>query len=168
MSLTNEQIKNIVNKLHDSNDGVVLETINEIRKIGDDRLIGSLLNVMKNNKNPEVSNLIINLLNDLKIQSSVPEIIKCIKDKTCDNNITQVTASCWQNGLNFSEHLDTFVNILIAYDYQTAIEAFTVIEENLENATHQQIDELRDNIKSKMIQASEDKQLLLGELLKMI
>ncbi len=74
----------------------------------------------------------------------------------------------WQNGLDFKNHLPLFADLMIEGDWETAFEAFTVIE-NMENLPEQKIiDVAAGKIREALKSADDQKKYFLTESLSLI
>ncbi|HEX2394553.1 MAG TPA: hypothetical protein VHI78_04365, partial [Bacteroidales bacterium] len=77
-------------------------------------------------------------------------------------------AACWQSGLDFSSYLQVFAGLFIQGDYSTALEAFTVIEESLGNATEDEVYACIQFLKESEYLVSDEKLPLYRELQKVV
>jgi hypothetical protein len=64
--------------------------------------------------------------------ASVPIIVEAIMNKEYSSIQEMLLRACWENGLDYSKYLPTFVNCY-SWKFYECIEAFTVIE-NMEQA----------------------------------
>jgi len=71
---------------------------------------------------------------------------------------------CWQSRLDFSGSLDVFFEILVDGDYQTSIEAFTVIESAMMNLNREEIEQRLDWLKISSHRVISNKQSLIHEM----
>jgi hypothetical protein len=84
------------------------------------------------------------------------------------NYIGDVISSCWQSRLDFHAHLNTFATCFLYSDYQTSLEAFTVIEEMLWKSSNNQIESCKEILMKNDSKISDEKQPLYKELIKVI
>jgi hypothetical protein len=54
--------------------------------------------------------------------------MRAIEDDKYKGIRKTILAACWQNGLDFSTFLPVFIDLVIQEDWETAFEAFTVID----------------------------------------
>ena len=77
-------------------------------------------------------------------------------------------ASCWQSRLDFSSYLPVFAGLFFQQDYQLSIEAFTVIEESLHNASVAEKNECLKILDKKVASVSDELSPLYNELRKVV
>ena len=53
-----------------------------------------------------------------------------------------IVSSCWQSGLDYSEHATVFASLFAKGSYQLALECFTVLEESMNNLDRDVRDEI--------------------------
>ncbi|NLE34444.1 MAG: hypothetical protein GX622_05030 [Bacteroidales bacterium] len=68
------------------------------------------------------------LFNDMKEQGAKPEIIDAINAVTDQKSKAMLLSSCWQSGLDYSEHAHSLAGFFMTGDYMTSLECFTVFE----------------------------------------
>ncbi len=68
------------------------------------------------------------LFNDMKEQGATGEIIDAINVVTNQGSKAMLLSSCWQSGLDYSEHADSMAGFFMSGDYMTTLECFTVFE----------------------------------------
>lgn len=154
----------MIDKLFSKNTEEILLTIGQIRDKGDVSIIPHTIELLNNKPGIEIEKAIITLLNDLKIQGSAEEIVKALGNKKYAAIHKQLLVSCWESGLNYSNHLEFFVDLFITGNFDIAFEAYTVIE-NMENKfsrdiVHPFIDKLLKNAST----IAQEKSELLTEL----
>ena len=81
---------------------------------------------------------------------------------------SDVIAIFWQSRLDFSNYLPVFVRVFIKEDYQTAIEAFTVVESSISNMSIEIQHECMDILKTAEGSITRLKRPLYEELIKVI
>ncbi len=129
----------IQKKLESPNEIHVLDTIKEIRYSGKPEIIPLLLNLINSAKSTRIIQEVLTLFSQLKDQNCVPYIADALKEKDFGEKITPLIASCWQSGLDYSNHLNIFADLLIEGSYYVALESFTVIEESAHVASQEAI-----------------------------
>ena len=107
-------------------------------------------------------------MSDVKKKDAVPYIIESIKKYNFEEKMAGIVAVCWQSRLDFSAYLPVFVELFFQNDYQTSIEAFTVIEEALPNATVAQKIECLKILEKNISRVSEILKPLYNELIKLV
>lgn len=72
--------------------------------------------------------LISDFFNDMKELTSRPEVMDALAGETSQDTKAMLAASCWQSGLDYSEHAVALTRIYTEGDYATSLECFTVLE----------------------------------------
>ncbi|MDF1574140.1 MAG: HEAT repeat domain-containing protein [Bacteroidales bacterium] len=162
------RLKQQIESLRSSNRSAILTTIRELRKEGDVSVLPELFNLMLVQDDEEVQYEIAALLNDLKDKESVPVLVEAIANPEYREIQPLLVAACWQNGLSYSHHINTFINVLVTGGYIAAIEAFTVIEEAIGELEQVERNRLARSLKSKLTRAEEQKRPLFEELVRVI
>jgi len=72
--------------------------------------------------------LISGFFNDMKERSSCPEVMDALAGAKNQSTKAMLAASCWQSGLDYSEHAVALTHIYTDGDYTTSLECFTVLE----------------------------------------
>ncbi|MDP3434327.1 MAG: hypothetical protein Q8T04_15375, partial [Bacteroidota bacterium] len=73
---------------------------------------------------------------NLKDKDSVPLLIEAIQNQKYAPELKLLVSGCWENGLNYTNYLSLFVDLLIRQDFPVAFEAYTVIT-NMETTIDQ-------------------------------
>ncbi len=107
--------------------------INEIRRLRDSKAIpGAILllrELYEETSNNEVKEVIVEFLNDLKDQNLTDEVISAIDSAKSELTRQVIISSCWQSGLDYSSHLQRFIEYAIELNYLATLECYSVIEE---------------------------------------
>ena len=158
----------LLNKLQSADTGIVLEAIQRVKESSTVNIIPHLFELINENTQNIIKKDILQVICDIKDRNAVSVLINEISTKDFGFDTAEVIATFWQSRLDFSKYLSTFIKIFIERDYQTALEAFTVVEESLCNINrdiHQEcIHILQANEKS----ISADKLPLFNEMLKLL
>ena len=72
--------------------------------------------------------LISEFFNDMKERSCRAEVIESMASVSNQASKAMLASSCWQSGLDYSDHAVALAEIFIAGDYVTSLECFTVLE----------------------------------------
>ncbi len=124
----NQEIKD---RLHSGRQEVILETIKKLRHSGNRDIIPEIIDLISSDFSDEVTNACAGLLNDLKDKKSAGMIPEAILQNRHRKNLDRIVASCWQNGLDYSPYIDLFIDLVIEEDFMTALESFSVVEQNI-------------------------------------
>ena len=123
---------------------------------------------MKPSTHEAIRESILMLIGELKNQDAVPVIVSILEQADRDGDFTRLVAACWQSGLDFSSQIPVFIRIFLDGDYQTAVEAFSVIEESFMNADATIQKSCLQLLEKSSTKVSEDKYPLYKELMKLI
>lgn len=146
----------------------VLNAIQQLRQIGTPAYLEALLEVLCFTNDNDVRASIIALLDDLKDEQSVPVILKVIKNGKCMNDRGAIIASCWKSGLNFSSHLKIFLAIFIEDEFTTALEAYSVLENNIPDLPRTDIDRYLKYLLENEKEIPDDRKPLADDIRKML
>jgi len=158
----------IIRELNSGKPEIILEAVRKLRQTGNPSLLPYIIMVLHRTRTEEVRNSIIRFLNDLKVQDSVDELVKAIHNEVYDTEKEILVSACWQSGLDFSDHIDTFVEIAIKEEYRLAFEAFTVVEQSISNCSNREINSYVSQIRQRIDHVDKDKKVLLGEMIRML
>ncbi len=76
----------------------------------------------------ELKLIISRFFNDLKESSGRAEVIECISEAGKPSTKAMLASSCWQSGLDYSDHAEAIAEAFILGDYMTSLECLTVLE----------------------------------------
>lgn len=124
--------------------------------------------MLSEQEDEQISGEICNLLNDLKEQEAAAMLAGAIANPEYQSITTQLVAACWQNGLSYSDHIETFVEVVVSGPYEAAIEAFTVIEGSIGEIGLTQRERLQSELVNRMGEVDSLKRPLVNELVKVI
>lgn len=160
--------KNIEANLFSANTATVIATLNTLKEQGNNAYLPLLFDLLNSNPEAEIETEILFILNNLKIKDAVPVLVDALQNPKYLPIRKKLTAACWENGLDYKNHLLVFVDLVIHEDWNTGFEAFTVIE-NMENYPEQDIiDMATDKIRQGLNNANEEKKYFLHEILTLI
>ncbi len=164
--MTSEKIdKKIKENLFSTQTKVVLTAINSIKDKGNKFYIPLLFDLLNANPAKEITDEINKLLSTVKDKKTTESFIEAVTDKKYQPIRKLVLTACWQNGLDFSNYLPVFVDVIINDDWENAFEAFTIID-NFEFLPEQKIvKKATIKIEVAMENANEQKAYFLNEIL---
>jgi hypothetical protein len=125
-------------------------------------------NLMLIQEDKEILDEICAFLNDLKDKEAAEILVKAIANPEYEEIRTTLVAACWQNGLDYSRHLATFVDVFVSGNYASALEAFSVIEGAAGEVEQREREQLVASLKSRVVSVSDQKRPLLAELVSVI
>lgn len=160
--------KKIEAELFSAQPDTVISALNYIKEEGNIHYLPLLFDLLKSGPKEKVEEEITAILGTLKVREAVPVLVKALTEPKYIPIRKQLAAACWQNGLDYENHLQVFVDLVIEEDWETGFEAFTVIE-NMENFPGKEITgPAADKALSAIKDAGEQKKYFLHEILTMI
>jgi len=159
-----ESIKKLLQSAHKEQ---IIEGLKEFEHNRFTELIPELLHLYERNDN-EINTIIIFLLTNMKQKNGADVLIQSFKTLPWIEKHPELIRICWENGLNYSSHLDFFAELFTRSSYETALEAFTVIEENLEHAQKHDLEACVKILKSAETNISTMLKSLYSELIKLL
>lgn len=72
--------------------------------------------------------IISGFFNDIKERSVCAEVIEALSEVNAPSTKAMLAASCWQSGLDYSEHAVALAEIYLDGDFITSLECFTVFD----------------------------------------
>jgi hypothetical protein len=160
--------KNIQANLFSANTVTVLAALNTLKEKGNKAYLPLLFDLLNSNPEAEVEKEIMFILNNLKIKDAVPVMAEALQNQKYRPIWEKITTACWQTGLDFKNYLPVFVDLVINEDWETGLEAFTVIE-NMESFPDQEIVETsKSKIHDALKIADDQKKYFLHEILVLI
>jgi hypothetical protein len=168
MSKENKKNKELVEKLNSGNNNLIFEALKEIKKEGTISIIPHLFDLINENTSDIIKKDIVGLICDIKVQSAAPLLVDAILTRKFGEYTSDVISIFWQSRLDFSKYLPVFVRIFIKEDYQTALEAFTVVEGAIPNMSIEIQKECIDILKTAEESITHMKRPLYEELIKVI
>jgi hypothetical protein len=159
--------KEIIKNLRSEKTSLILDTLKYIINKGNKVILSEVIDLLYRTKDTIVRNETLKILENLKDQESAPVIMSSIENPDYKDILVILLASCWKNGLNFSNYITNFVEIFIQSDFLLAFEIFTVID------TFEFIDPLLAKtcllrLESSIEDITEDKDALYYELIDII
>jgi len=164
MNETRKKIQELRGKLTNKDTKVVLQGLEQIKEKGEAELIPDLIQVLDSTKPSEVHNKALEILNTLKSQSAANAVLESLAKVDNEGVVNSVLASCWKNGLDYSKHFDTLIDIFINKDFENALEAFTIIENSTQDISDENLENAIFKIKDSLNRIKEEKKPLMLEL----
>lgn len=157
-----EQIKK---NLFSANTSVVVSAIETIERKGNKLYLPLVFDLLNSFPETEVETEIKNLLGTVKDKEVVNSFMRAIEDDKYKAIRKSILTACWQNGLDFSTFLPVFIDVIINEEWETAFEAFTVID-NFEFLPGAEIIKISvDKINLALPNLQEQKRYFLNEIL---
>ena len=137
---THHERKDILKGLESSNSVKVIETLEELRSSGRVSDIPLLIELLHLTNDPEIKSKITDLFNTLKESDAIPLIVDAIQNQKYSPELKELVTCCWENGLDYSNYLTLFVDLLIESEFLVAFEAYTVIVNMTAKIDQQKLD----------------------------
>jgi hypothetical protein len=118
----------------------VIETLEDLKVSGKASDVPQLIELLHQTQDLEIKSKINSLFANLKEREAVPLIIEAIQNQKYAPERKELLACCWENGLDYSNYLSLFVDLLIENDFVIAFEAYTVIVNMTERIYQEKID----------------------------
>jgi hypothetical protein len=160
--------KKIEANLFSANTATVISTLETLKERGNNAYLPLLFDLLNSKPEPEIEKEIVFILYNLKTKDAAPILVEAIQNPKYLPIRKELTAACWENGLDYKNYLPVFVDLIINDDWETGFEAFTVIE-NMENYPEQDIiDIATEKIHLGLDKANEKQKYFLHEILTLI
>jgi hypothetical protein len=156
---------NILKGLESSDSLKVIETLEELRFSGKVSDIPLLIELLHLSNNPEIKSKITQLFANLKESDSIPLIVEAIQNQKYSPELKELVSSCWENGLDYSNYLSLFVDLLIDNEFLVAFEAYTVIMNMVTQIDQKKLDVEIEKLDKAMTNASEEKKVLILDVI---
>ena len=130
MIINEKSISNEIQTIFESdNESLIHDTISYIHENGTFDMIPLLFDVLSNTPSETIQNDIYDCLTDTKDAKAIPLIVESLVDSRFINSKHRLISVLWKTNLDISAHVDVFTESLLHDNYETAIEAFTAIEQ---------------------------------------
>lgn len=167
--MTNKKLdKKLKSDLFSAKTETAIAALNTLKKEGNANYLPLLFDLLKSEPEQNVEDEIKKILGSLKVREAAPILVEALQESKYKNIRKSLATACWQNGLDFKEHLPVFVNLVIEEDFETGFEAFTVIESMEKYPEGEVITEVTDQIHRSLGNANEQKKYFLHEILTLI
>jgi len=158
---------NLIRNLFSNNESEVLKVLENIKDTGYPDITSDLIKLYSVTNFENVKNETYFILVNLKNNDCIPYFIDGLKKYATEKDFQKLISSCWQNGLNFSKHLEYFIELVAGCKLDVAVEAFTVVEENAKLLNDADKKQLMLKAKELMKNSKVENNLLLNELEKL-
>lgn len=158
----------ILKDLWSADDLLVLKTLGKLRTAGNISYVPDLLKLLSRTGSELIEKELIMFLADIKNEGVVPLIVAGLKKPGLARARAGILSAIWQSGLDYSSHMDLFIQLFIEGDYLVALESFTVIEQSLEHISNQKIEKERQHLLDGLKKVSEEKKPLARELINLL
>jgi hypothetical protein len=162
---THHDHKDILKGLESADSLKVIETLEELRVSGKVADIPFLIELLHLSQDSEIKSKITGLFANLKESDAIPLIVEAIQNQKYAPELKELVASCWENGLDYSNYLTLFVDLLIDSEFLVAFEAYTVIVNMTAKIDQVKIDVEITRLEEAMKTASDQKNALIVDVI---
>lgn len=113
--------------LHSENPAMIVSAVEELREDGNPAYLPALFELLHSTRDEDVKKSITGLLAELKHREVIPLLVEAIQNKQYAGELQSIVSACWENGLDYTEYLSVFVDLVIEKEFLVAFEAYTVI-----------------------------------------
>jgi len=160
--------KRTITDLKSGNPELVNATINQLSESGNSAYLPLLIELLHATSNNEIKKRIIRLLAELKQSDAIPLIVDAIRNQAYEKDLQYLVSACWENGMDYSDHLSLFVDLMIEQDFVIAFEAYTVIVNMYGKISSALCAQESRKIQDALSASSEDKRSFLEEVLEFL
>ncbi len=154
--------KEALKQLDQTSEQALLEALEFVRQEGTNKLLLKSIHVLQATQNKQIKNKCIALLEDLNQDESVEVLVEVLEQEEFSSIHPILLSACWKNGRNYSAYLPVFINHFIEQPFESAFDAFTVIEQQAINPN--QASEALIALKEQQEKITEEKKALYQQL----
>ena len=165
---TNKLDKELKNNLFSVQTETVVSALNSLKENGNIHYLPILFDLLNSEPDKKIEEEIVKILGNLKVRQAAPVLAEALQARKYKPIRKPLTTACWQNGLDFKDHLAVFVDLVIEEDFETGFEAFTVIESMEKYPEGKVIEDVTNRIHESLGNANEQKKYFLHEILTLI
>ncbi|MCF8358053.1 MAG: hypothetical protein K9H26_04795 [Prolixibacteraceae bacterium] len=160
--------KNIANNLKSDNYELISKSLESIKKSGSVDYLPLLFEALHKTPFEEIKNLVTKILSQLKSSESVPYFINALNNEKYENEREILIKSCWENGLDYSDYIPVFVNIMTKGNYMESLESLTLIENSEFKISEKEYKKISRQILKSMDNLPNNHKKLLDEAIKVL
>ena len=160
--------KKILDRLNSEKESIVISTVSQLQFTGTPEILPHLCRLFFVSSSEGIKAEILNLLNNLKDENSVSYLVEALKKYKGQELYNDFVSACWQNGLDFSDDLQIFIDLVIEQELLTAVEAFSVVEGNISELPDAEREKHAVYIRSKLKSLAAERKSLVKELLHVV
>jgi len=124
----NKQEKELLVQLSSDKNEVVIKALDGLKEYGSEESITPIMQLWNTTEDEEVIHAIEQLFMDIRISRAPEVIISNLTTGEYPNIITRVLHTLWNSGLDYTPYIPEIVTFAIQGDFEQALEALTVIE----------------------------------------
>lgn len=150
------------------NESAIHDAIAYIHENGSLKTLPLLFDLLVTTTSDNTKNDIYNCLADTKDKNATSIFIEALHDSRFINEKARLISTMWQSNLDFSKHTADFIQLLLAENYETALEAHTIIEVCAPNLTKEQKANFSKTISEVLEHEKSEKRALLEATLEVL
>jgi hypothetical protein len=117
----------IVDELNSKQTADIIKALRKLRKSGKVSYLPFIFAVFESNSDELLFSELEMFLCDIKDSKAIPYFLERIKAEKA--GLKQIVTACWSSGIDYSAHLEDFIELFLNSDLEVALEAYSVIEE---------------------------------------
>lgn len=122
----------------------IADALNKINELALQEFMPDIARLYTLNNDADIRKQVTSIFNDLKYKKAVPDFASLIRNEKNKETLLMLVSAAWQCGLDFSDHTEIFVPMLLSEDFTLVFEAYTVLDNNID---------LMDNVKAAGLKA---------------
>ena len=164
-SKSNKRLEELTNVFKTKNIRQIIKTVSALRnEKPSEGIIEELVVLFDKSSEKEIRQSVENFMNDFKDQTSIPEIISEIKNDRHPLTKKMLLSSCWQSGLDYSQHANDIAEIFLTSDYACALECLTIFGESMSSLEMEEKEIISKFISDNCDSVNSENQILIEEL----
>ena len=168
MDARDQKINKLITGLQSDKETLIINAIRQLYTDGTVELLPDLFKLYFITKSEIIRREILELLNNLKDNNACSYLVDAVNTYKGQEYFDQIISSCWQSGLDYSQFLKVFIDLVLEQDLFTAVEAFSVVEGNVPDLNPPDREKLAHYIRSKLGIITEDRKNLVKEMLNVV
>lgn len=150
------------------NESAIHDAIAYIHENGSLKTLPLLFDLLVTTTSDNTKNDIYNCLADTKDKNATTIFIEALQDNRFVNEKARLLSTMWQSNLDFSKHTGLFIQLLLRENYETALEAHTIIEVCSANLSDEEKSNYKKTISEALANEKSEKRALLQATLEVL
>ncbi len=128
--MNKELDKKILDNLSSKQSDIIISTLDYLSEKGSCEYIPYLADLLHSTKeaDEDIRTKIITILSNIKQKNAAEKLVLLLQNEQYREEWKTLALCCWSNGLDYTPYLSVFIDLIINEPFETALEAFTVIE----------------------------------------
>lgn len=115
-------------KIASDDNAIIIKALLTVEPTIKPAFLSQILLLIRKDQHPEISDIVKHILGRLQNQDCVVPIIRRISETSDDWELIFILSTCWENGLDFSNHLALLALKVIDCSFEVAVEIMTIID----------------------------------------